>query len=120
MPEPLTHVMVPAAPARSHRTGRWFFVSTALLMILLNVVAFGPSLIEPSGRNVPLPLTPLVTAHALVAAAWLLLFLLQAGLVASARTSIHRRVGTVGALLTAAFIVLAYFVVIDEARRGFN
>ena len=89
-------------------------------MILLNVVAFGPSIVDPSRRNVPLPLTPLVTAHAIVAAAWLLLFLSQAWLVAAGRTPTHRRVGIVGVVLTVVFVVVGYFTIIEQARRGFD
>ena len=93
----------------------------ALLMILLNVVAFGPSIIDPSRRNVPLPLTPLVTVHAIVAAAWLLVFPAQATLVATGMDVIpHRRLGIVGAVLTVVFVVVGYFTLIEEARRGFD
>ena len=120
MPERATAVIAPVATLRPHRVDRWFYISMALLMILLNVVAFGPSIIDPSGRNVPLPLTPLVTVHAIVAAAWLLVFLAQATLVATGRTTIHRRLGIVGAVLTAVFVVVGYFTLIEEARRGFD
>jgi uncharacterized membrane protein YozB (DUF420 family) len=92
----------------------------ALLMILFSAVAFGPSLIQPSSRNVPLPLTPLVTAHAIVSVGWLVLFLTQATLVATGRTDVHRRVGIVGAVLTMMFVVVGYFTLIEEARRGFD
>ena len=113
--------MAPVTAGRlQHRVDRWFYISMALLMILLNVVAFGPSIIDPSGRNVPLPLTPLVTVHAIVAAAWLLVFLAQATLVATGRTTIHRCLGIVGAVLTAVFVVVGYFTLIEEARRGFD
>ena len=111
---------VATATGSRRRVDRWFYINVALLMILLNVVAFGPSIIDPSRRNVPLPLTPLVTAHAIVAAAWLLLFLLQATLVAAGRTAIHRRVGIAGVVLTVVFVVVGYFTIIEQARRGFD
>jgi hypothetical protein len=111
---------VETATVSRRRVDRWFYINVALLMILLNVVAFGPSIIDPSRRNVPLPLTPLVTAHAIVAAAWLLLFLSQAALVAARRTPTHRRVGIVGVVLTVVFVVVAYFTIIEQARRGFD
>jgi hypothetical protein len=120
MPQQAPVVMAPAATERLHRVDRWFYISMALLMILFNVVASGPSIINQSGRNVLLPLTPLVTVHAIVAAAWLLVFLTQAMLVASGRTSVHRRFGIVGAWLTVLFVVVGYFTIIEEARRGFN
>jgi len=120
MPEQATAVMAPVVTARPRRIDRRFYIILGLLTILFNVVAFGPSLIDQSGRNVPLPLTPLVMAHAIVAATWLLLFLTQATLVATRRIGLHRRLGIVGAVLTVAFVVIGYFTVIEEARRGFN
>jgi hypothetical protein len=91
-----------------------------LLVILLNIVAFAPGIIDPSRRNVPLPLTPLVTAHAILSAAWLALFLAQAVLVATRRVALHRRIGTAGALLALAFVVIGCVTVIEQARRGFD
>lgn len=102
------------------RVDRWFFIAVGLLMILLNFSAFGPSIIDPSGRRLPLPLTPLVAAHAAVSAAFLLVFLAQATLVATGRTDVHRRLGIFGALLAAALIVLSYSALVGEARRGFD
>jgi len=89
-------------------------------MILLNVVAFGPSIVGSSERRVPLPLTPLATAHAIVSAAWLLLFLTQAVLIATRRKAIHRRLGMLGTSLTVAFVVLGSLNVVEQARRGFD
>ena len=113
--------MKPRTPhEQSRKPNRRFYIGVALVMILFNAVAFAPSLIDQSRRNVALPLSPLVTLHALVSAAWLLLFLTQATLVATGRTPVHRRVGVFGAVLTVAFIVLGYFTVIAQARRGFD
>jgi hypothetical protein len=109
---------VHAAVKRSQQVNGWFFIGVATMMILLNAVAFGPSLLNTSSRNVPLPLTPLVTAHAVVSVAWLLLFLAQATLAATARTSIHRRLGSWGAVLTVAFIVIGVVTVFAQAKRG--
>jgi uncharacterized membrane protein len=67
-----------------------------------------------------LPLTPLVAAHVAVSAAFLLVFLAQATLVATGRTDVHRRLGIFGALLAAALILLSYFALVGEARRGFD
>src|SRR5262249_13561337 len=61
-----------------------------------------------------------VTAHALVSAAWLLLFLVQAVLAAMGYIDAHRRVGWAGAVLTVVFVVLGFFTVIEQARRGFD
>ena len=120
MSEQETVVIAPAAPRGQRRVDRWFYISVALLMIVFNVVAFAPSIIDPSRRNAPLPLTPLVTAHAIVSAAWLVLFLTQATLVATRYVSAHRRIGMFGVALTVLFILVGSFSVIGQARRGFD
>jgi uncharacterized membrane protein YozB (DUF420 family) len=97
-----------------------FYVAVALMMLGFNAVAFAPQLFDPSLRRMPLPLTPLVTAHAVVSVAWLLLFLSQAGLVATGRTQVHRRVGMLGIGLAVLFVVLGYLTTVSDARRGFD
>ena len=118
MPQQATVVMPTAATGR--RVERRFYIGMALAAILLSVAGFGPSIIDPSRRRVPLPLTPLVTTHAIVSGAYLLLFLTQATLVAAGRTAVHRRMGIVGAMLAVAWIVLGYVTSIQYARRGFD
>jgi hypothetical protein len=62
--------------------------------------------------------TLLVTAHGIVAGAWLLLFLTQATLVATRRTAIHRRLGMLGPVLAVIMVVLGFVVTIQAERRG--
>jgi uncharacterized membrane protein YozB (DUF420 family) len=119
MSEQETEGIAPAVRAQ-RRVDRWFYIGVALLMIVLNVIAFAPSIIDPSMRKAPLPLTPLVTAHAIVSAAWLVLFLAQATLVATRNVAAHRRIGMFGVALTVLFIVVGSFSVIGQARRGFD
>lgn len=90
------------------------------MVILLNIVAFAPSLFDPSRRAAPLPLPPLLLLHAAVSVGWLLLFLAQATLAATARVSTHRRMGVAGAALSVAVVVLGVLVVMAQARRGFD
>ncbi len=108
------------AEIKQRRVERWFYINVALLMILLNVLAFAPGIINPFRRNVPLPLSPLVTAHAILSAAWLMLFLGQVTLVATGQVAVHRRMGMVGASLALVFVMTGYFTVIEQARRGFD
>lgn len=98
--------------------GRWFYVAVTLFVIAFNILSFGPSLMQPTGRRVPLPLTALVVTHAIVAAAWLLVFLAQATLVATGRTSLHRRLGVAGVVLAIALVTTGSMMLIEEARRG--
>ena len=110
----------PTVTKRGLRVDRWFYISVALVMVLVNVIAFGPSIVDPSRRSAPLPLTPLVTAHAVVSALWLLLFLAQATLVATRNIAVHRRVGIAGGMLTVVFVLVGSLTIIEQARRGFD
>lgn len=115
-----TVVAAPNAPVRRRLRDRQFYIGVGLFMIVFNAVAFGPSIVNPSTRNVPLPLTALAMTHAAVSASWLFLFLAQAALVATGRSAIHRRVGVAGVVLTALFLVLGWFTTLEQARRGFD
>jgi hypothetical protein len=116
----MTAAEVVVATERRPAVTRWFYIGAALFMIAFNAVAFAPAIVDPSGRNVPLPFTPLVTAHTIVSVAWLVLFLVQTALVATGRRDVHRRLGIAGAVLTVAFVVIGCFAVVAEARRGFD
>ena len=117
-----TRASEPAATAATSRrlADRWFYVGVTSSVILLNLVSFGPTIIDPSARTVPLPLTSIVLTHVLVSLAWLLTFLVQVTLVATGRPAVHRRVGVIGILLSAAFIVVTWFMLVEGARRGFD
>jgi hypothetical protein len=104
--------------SRRVKVDRWFYIGAAVFMILLSAAGFGPSFIEQTERTAP-P-TPLVIAHGVVAAMWLLLFLMQVTLVANRRTAVHRRVGKIGPVVAAMMIVLGYLTVIEFARRGYD
>jgi uncharacterized membrane protein YozB (DUF420 family) len=116
MPEPTTVATISQAIGSRRRVDHWFYIAVGLLVILLNLAGFGPALIDKSMRNGPPSL--LVIIHGLVAGAWLLLFLAQATLVATGRTSIHRRLGTIAPALTVVMVVLIFPMTIELARRN--
>jgi hypothetical protein len=118
----MTRASEPASTAGTRRrpADRWFYVGVTSSVILLNLVSFGPSIIDPSARTVPLPLTSIDLAHVMVSVAWLLTFLVQVTLVAAGRSAVHRRMGIVGVLLSGAFIVVTWFMLVEGARRGFD
>jgi hypothetical protein len=118
MEEQVTVVMAQAATRKQSRVRGWFYVSAALFVIFLSVAGFGPSMIDQSRRNAP-P-TPLVIAHGIIASAWLLLFLMQATLVATRRVAVHRRLGMIGPVLAVVLIVLGFLTTIETARRGYD
>jgi hypothetical protein len=61
-------------------------------------------------------LTPIVHVHAVVFSAWIVLFLVQTGLIAAHRTRIHRRLGIAGILLAATLVVFGIGIAIYSAR----
>ena len=117
MPVPATVNTISQTGSR-RRVDHWFYVGVAVLVILLHVAGFGPSLIDQSMRNGQPSL--LVIIHGAVAGAWLLLFLAQATLVATGRTSIHRRLGAIAPVLTVVMVVLIFQTTIEMMRRGYD
>jgi hypothetical protein len=95
-----------------------FYLGAALLMILLNLIGFAPSLVDQSKRNAPPGAT--VIAHGLLASAWLLLFLAQTLLIRAGRISGHRRLGWAGPVVAALLIATGVMAVLDFGRRGFD
>lgn len=100
---------------------RTFFVGMAGVFLLLVFLGFAPSyylrgLVRPYA---PLATpTPLVHLHALLFSSWVVLFVVQTGLVAAGRTDLHRRLGTAGALLAVAMIVVGTLTALRQAARG--
>jgi hypothetical protein len=96
-----------------------FYTGMAIAALIVIVAGFSPTFFVGGlvgGRS----FTPVVLAHGLIFSAWPLLFLLQAGLVATGRGDVHRRVGVAGALLAAAMVVSGALTAIAAARRGFS
>jgi len=117
MPGQATVETISATTTASQRhVVRWFYIGAAVFVILLHVAGFAPSLLDQSMRNDP-P-SPLVIIHGLVAVGWLLLFLAQATLVTTGRTSIHRRLGAIVLATTVVMVVLTFLTTIEMVRRG--
>lgn len=77
---------------------RWFYFGMACLVLLVVAYGFGRGLGERLLlRAQPLPW--LLHVHALVFSGWVLLFLLQSGLVRRHAVRLHRRLGMFGACL---------------------
>jgi hypothetical protein len=96
---------------------RRFHLSMGLVAVAVVVVGFGPGFAS-AHRNAPV--TPLIGLHGAVFSAWLLLYLVQASLVATHRVSVHRRLGLAGLALAPAMIITGYATSIAMARRGFD
>jgi FtsH-binding integral membrane protein len=64
------------------------------------------------------PFTFLVHVHGALFTAWVLLFIVQTGLVATRRVSVHRRLGMAGAALAAAMVAAGFSLAVVTAARG--
>jgi hypothetical protein len=64
------------------------------------------------------PLMPLLHLHGLVFTSWLLLFLVQTGLIAAHRTDIHRRLGILGGVIAVLMIIIGATTAIIRASQG--
>lgn len=114
--------MATLAPRRpAAHADRWFFSSTALLMLALVFVGFAPSYYlsgivgPPPGLK---PATTLVHIHAFLFSGWMLLFVLQTQLVAWRRTDLHRMLGTIGFVMLPAMILIAALSALYGVHRS--
>lgn len=99
-------------------TERLFFVGMALAMLVTVFVGFSPTFfLRPLFLDVPAPPEPIFYLHGTVFAAWMLLLVMQATLVAGGRTDLHRRIGPFGAGLAVAMVVVGVVGSLIAARR---
>jgi hypothetical protein len=99
-------VTTPAKQGRIDLTDeRWFFAAMAGIVALATFVGFAPSyyLAPMFGAK---PLSTLLHAHGLVFTGWILLYVVQTGLITAGRTDIHRIVGPAAAALAVAMVPL--------------
>jgi hypothetical protein len=104
-----------ARTERVHRTR--FFLWTSIVLGIVVLWGFGPTyFLRPwiTTRDLSLP----IHVHAVVFIGWIVLFIVQAALVSSDRTRVHRRVGTVGLLLAAGVVLIGVVIpiVATQAR----
>ncbi|MEO7412772.1 MAG: hypothetical protein ABIZ81_05395 [Opitutaceae bacterium] len=89
----------------------------AVAFLLTAVAGFGPTYFLKGLYPTP-PLSPLLHVHGGVFTAWLLLLIVQSGLVAAHRVDLHQRLGIAGALLAVSMVPLGIMTAIEAARRG--
>jgi hypothetical protein len=84
-----------------HAGDRWFYISTASVAALVAFVGFAPTYWLPLATGT-LDIPRVVHVHGIVLFAWTLFFVMQATLVASGQTLLHRRTGVLGVALAIA------------------
>lgn len=107
----------PALPQARASQGRLFHTVMAVSILITAVIGFGPTyFFKPFHPSPALP--PLLHVHGMVFTSWLLLLIVQGGLVRAERVDLHKRLGIFGALLAAGVVVLGFAVGIEGGRRG--
>lgn len=96
---------------------RIFFTGMAVLMCACVYIGFSPTYFGAGMLRAPLP-SPILHVHGAVFTLWMLLFTLQAVLVAAHRVKWHRSLGTVAFFLPPIMIVLGVITAVDALRRG--
>jgi uncharacterized membrane protein YozB (DUF420 family) len=100
-----------------------FYFGMAVAMSVIVFVGFGPTfylngyLAEAFGRPPLNALPPLIIVHGLVFTAWMILLMIQTGLVAQGQVRWHRRLGVAGAAVAALVVVLGTATNLASARR---
>lgn len=103
--------------------GRWsgehrFYAGMTITMLVTVYVGFARSFfLRPLFPAWPSPPEPIFYVHGAAFTAWIVLLLVQASLVATGRTAVHRRLGRWGVVLAAGMLVLGILGALIAARR---
>jgi hypothetical protein len=113
---------IPVVTAAVEKKAQWFFPVMAVLMLAIVGIAFAPTFYLRGLGTEDLPpglqsLPGYAYAHGVALTVWFLLFFAQTVLVASGRTSLHRRLGVAG-VIAATAVVITSFVVLQRAIGG--
>ncbi len=98
------------------RYDRQFFMGMVLLLIAVVAIGFGPTYYGAGVFRAPLP-SPIVHIHGAVFSTWMLLLLVQTGLISARKVNWHRTLGMGGFVLAALMVIAAFLVFADLAAR---
>jgi hypothetical protein len=115
-----------SAPRIAREPGRYdraFYSGMAALMALTVFVGFARTFYLRAVFDVPtlggrLELTPLGYFHGFVFTAWVVLFVVQTGLVRARRVAVHRRLGVAGVVLAAIMVPTGVSTAIAAGAAG--
>lgn len=96
-----------------------FFTGMALAILASVFIGFSRSFfLRPLFPDWPAPAEAIFYAHGAAFSAWILLLVVQASLVATGRTGLHRKIGVFGVVLAIAMVVLGTLGALTAARRA--
>ena len=111
--------MAAAVDAPSRNAERRFYGLAALVAALLVFAGFAQTYYLKGIFAAP-ELPGLVHLHGVVMTGWIVLFGVQASLVAARRVDLHRRLGMAGAVFAALVVVMGIATAIEGAQRGIS
>lgn len=113
----LEQAPISAEREASHADAR-FYLSMVLVSAAIVFLGFAPSFYLKPLIHAPPALTQLTITHGVVTTTWVLLFILQASLIARKRAALHRQLGILGAILFGAMVTLGLSTAVTAARLG--
>ena len=103
---------------------RVFYSGLAIAMALIVFAGFAPTFYLRSTFGAPVSvtglatITPVVLAHGLIFTAWVVLFVVQTGLIATRNVATHRKLGIASVVLAAAMVAIGLPTAFAAAERG--
>jgi hypothetical protein len=107
----------PAVPLTAARPDRLFHTAMAAALLITAIAGFGPTYFYKPFHPSP-PLNGLLHVHGLLFTAWLVLLIVQSGLIRSNQVALHKRLGIGGGMLAVLMVLFGIMVAVAGARRG--
>lgn len=107
-----------AGPARRFKPSFFFWLALAMCVFVFG--GFGMHSAIPALRGDFPPAPPIVHLHGLVFVSWMLLLLVQTGLVSAGNVKLHRSLGTWGIAHATAVIFLGALIQLVASRAGMD
>lgn len=96
---------------------RMFFTAMPLIMLMMVLWGFSKTYYMAGMVRAPLP-NALIHVHGAAFSLWMVLLIVQTGLIAAHRAKLHMTLGLGGFALAAIMVVLGLLAAVDALRRG--
>jgi len=116
----MTAPAIVTAPGTVRRFRPSFFFWMTLVMGLFVFGGFGMTYLLPMSRGAFPPAPPIVHLHGLIFFSWMILLLVQAGLVGAGNVRLHRSLGTWGIAHATAVIYTGILLQLIATRRAMD
>ena len=96
---------------------RQFFFAITLLLVVVVAIGFGPTYYLAGVFRAPLP-SRIVHIHGAVFSTWMILLVVQTGLISTGRVEWHRKLGVAGFVLACGMVLTVLLTAADFAMRA--